>query len=1519
MRRLPPGAITMVLRLDDFTTGDAAIEVPSPALGQTTVRRHFQTGTMLGGGRFIVLHVGHAPSGLPARLTIGHGRLELALESGQPARIELHYGLKEDTSPSGLLVDLQGNRADRMRTRIAHAEPPVVNFNLQLKTAAGLFTAAENVGPGEVDFRFEDFTGPGGTDFTAVDALAFIFQVNGTVALAELGTAVRGSDLWSRSDAWIDAIGGWHEDHSAAQLTPRELVPIPADPGAPHHEHAETHLYGVVVDEVTFGADVTFTDGGEAHLQFRISGDGRYGVRLAADGIRVYRQVREPNWVFQVFDGGVSETPLAPGVPHRVLVVSRGSLHEVSVGTVRMRVVHDALPVGRLGLYAFRRINSAATFRFDRLILQSDVTARTNFALLYNTLGYCISGTKRALVRTLIDLPVAVDLERSSFSLTTTNDISMFVGSLRQSPRTYGMRLWEADFSAFDRPGTYVLHCNLAIAGVVHAFASSPFTIEERPLTRRMLRPLTVLNAISRNAADEELRRNWRPVSGTFTVADDGALWAHDANDQEGAVLERTRNGFLGPIPSHEQPPGYTMTGEITIERGCDAQLQFGIRPERRLAVTLQAGAGGHCAHGDGPGALRLHEEGSAVEGHFHTLVSAFLPQPFQAGRRYALRIQVREHLVTVFLDGLPRPQLEARTSVDLKGGFAIKAWGSTVRFSHVAVWRFGTTLEWVRGLDGEVVDRPVAPAGPCDGSTRESDSGPGVVRESFGCSPLFAQRAGFYDCNNVNGEATSHGAFLVGLVAVWRRRRSELSAADVATLTRSVTVAVAYLERLYRLGGGSGRYKHEDLGRAGGNDLDSDDRLVTYHTLAGVYGDLSFAAIAPDAAPHLAPGAMRRGWRGTLWLVSRGFAAHQRALLFALVFRCAQQDAAFKQLVQDTIPEPGVPALTYLQQQIIAAGDAFFTTELHFATLDGWKKAWRDTGQMIPWFEGIYYARQLFPRETEHWRAHLDRLTSELVNDLTSRNAFQVVPQASGGTLANNVNEVNWNDMASVPAVVLSGILPGRHFYNCTFFSTMALDMVFLGLMTGRRDLRRLAIGHLNWVLGLNPGVPVHKARNPSPSGTGWKATAFVHGLDAPYSRGFEHIDAPTSLQKPWLWGDEGEHFPKQVWRFQPLDTWNGFMSIVNGHVLWEGNWDYYNVGTDGWVSAETFMLNDGIYVRAAIAYEDWISGVFDGWVPLNDGGFLSASAIQNQDGRLEIVAPKADGTLVHTWEMSIGGSLSGWHAMDGFVEQPFGLLNFDGRMELLGRGQDGALWHRWQIAPNGHFAAWHSLGGAVLSAVAAHNADGRIEIFAAFADGSIQHRWQREVSGAFDAWVPLGAGHSPVVGTNADGRMEVFVVGHDRQVHHRWQVGPNQHFDAWHLLGGDVRQLTIARNQDGRLELFAITADHQIVHRWQVAPNQQFDAWHSLGGQYTAVQSVQLGDGRIELFAIGADHAVWRNVQTVPNGGFTGWECLGSRSSSLRAVTGRDGRVVLLARQWSGSIWFARQPAIGSWLRPA
>jgi len=1362
------------------------------------------------------------------------------------------------------------------------------------------------------------------------------------------------TDLFWTVNDFEPTFGKWTPAPSYARLVADGFVDVSDSSDRGQHEHAEIHLPGVIGADFSFGATILFGAGGDAHLQFRITGDGRYGVSLRESGFRIYRQMLEFQWV-PVFEGGISrqvlksnwvwkvlegverENLLAPDVPHAVSVTCMGSIFDVTVDGMSKRVQDDAIPAGRLGLYAFRPFGSSATIEFSQLYASTDVTALSNFSMLYSTLGYLSAGSKRALLRTLVRLSNGLDRERTGFTVLTTDGRVVRTGPLLPIPDTYGLQLWEADFTEICKPGTYVLRFDVAMGNTVHVLESSPFTIEERLLTRRIVRPLTILNATARNAADEDLRHNWTLASGLFTVGDDGALWVWKANDQEGALLERELNGFTAKLREDELTPGYTMTGEVTILEGCDAQLQFGVTPARRLAVTLQAGAGGPCAHGGGPGAIRLHEEGPGVDNkeHFRRIDARYLPEPFRSGRVYSIRIEVTAATVRVYLNStpprdvgeppLPDPdpgfQFEARVCVDLKGKFAIKAWASSVRFARVAVWRHGVKFDWLQVGDDLFIDRAKSPGkGLCDGTTR-ADPDPKTpnkksVVESPACSPIFAQRHGFYDCNNINGEATSHGAFVAGLVEMWTSRRGQLSDDDRIALRRAIVTGVSYLGHLYRLGGGTGRYKHEEPGRAGGNDLDENDKLVTYHTIAGVYGDLSFAAKAPDIDPALAAAAMRRAWKACLWLDKQGFAAEHRALFYCLIARCARRDAGFAAFVEGSLPFPTVqPIVDRLESMALQAGEEFLV-DRNFFNVEGWRGAWRDTGQMIPWFEGVHAIRQTLPAQTEHWVQSLRELTAALVVHLTSENGFHVIPQSSGGDKAQNV--ANWDAMAVVPRVGRP-IAAGLYFYNCTFFATMTLDMIFLGQLTGNRQIEKLAAGHLGWVLGLNPGVPANKALNPSPSGPAWKAAAFIQNLDAPFTRGFEAVDG-TSTQKDWCWGGEdwcwrGNH--REVWRFGVLPT--GFMTIVNGHVLWEKQWDYYNTGPDGWISGETFMLNDGIYARAAIAYEDWVAGTPESWVSLGTS-FQTAAAITNQDGRLEVVASRSDGTMLHTWETMPGGPLADWHPMDGFVEPAFGILNLDGRMELFGRARDSALWHRWQLHPNGPFSEWHSLGGSIRDATAARNADGRIELFAEYTDGSIHHRWQIAPNQQFDAWHSLNrVGREPRIGTNADGRFELFIVGADAQIYHRWQIAPNAHFDEWQSLHGSVRQLTVARNQDGRMELFAVSSDLQVVHRWQIAANGRFDAWHSLGGSFTFVHSVELGDGRIELLAVGTDRAVWRNIQTSPNGPFVGWESLGSSTQYLRGSVEQDGRAVVLARQTSGELWFMRQPAIGTWLRPA
>ena len=98
----------------------------------------------------------------------------------------------------------------------------------------------------------------------------------------------------------------------------------------------------------------------------------------------------------------------------------------------------------------------------------------------------------------------------------------------------------------------------------------------------------------------------------------------------------------------------FRLVGQITIVSGCDAQLQFRITESERWGVTLQAGDGGGCSQGGGPGAVRLHHEGA--EG-FTALASSLFPvdQPFLAGHRYDVEILAIDNNVTVFVDGVAR------------------------------------------------------------------------------------------------------------------------------------------------------------------------------------------------------------------------------------------------------------------------------------------------------------------------------------------------------------------------------------------------------------------------------------------------------------------------------------------------------------------------------------------------------------------------------------------------------------------------------------------------------------------------------------------------------------------------------------------------------------------------------------------------------------------------------------------------------------------------------------------------
>ena len=224
--------------------------------------------------------------------------------------------------------------------------------------------------------------------------------------------------------------------------------------------------------------------------------------------------------------------------------------------------------------------------------------------------------------------------------------------------------------------------------------------------------------------------------------------------------MERTGTGYL----RDEEPLAetFTLSGDVAIDSGCDAQLQFQVTPEQRYAVTLQAGAAGGCVRG-GPGAVSLHYENFEA-GSYDERARAVLPKPFELKRLYSIVVNVYPggdgNYADVDVDDV---RMFTRIKVgNWPGIFAIKAWSSTARFDHLITWNPGLTFIERAGVR--------IPALPHNGALLTCEEGTKAFAEAVShpiCYPIFAQRHGFYDCNNTAGEGTSHGTFLAGLIDV--------------------------------------------------------------------------------------------------------------------------------------------------------------------------------------------------------------------------------------------------------------------------------------------------------------------------------------------------------------------------------------------------------------------------------------------------------------------------------------------------------------------------------------------------------------------------------------------------------------------------------------------------------------------------------------------------------------------------------------------------------------------------------
>jgi hypothetical protein len=1029
---------------------------------------------------------------------------------------------------------------------------------------------------------------------------------------ANLGTHDRGETLFPNGseapcagaavNGLCAEIGTFYYDTSAQAFSVRTFVPT-----ANNMVHAEGHIMAATAADFTYTADLLVTNGGEANLQFRLTDEGRYGIALANGQLRLYEQLRNPdtgsplqanytttdlqlvNSSSIVENAWIHVSVSALGDTLQCMV-SRGGKQVASLSATTSNRPKQ-LRAGRFGIYGKSPSTSTGLIEFGYLTATADATRGANFALLYAPAGYDLDGPKRVMVRTLTPLTsTAVDLVQSRYSVRNSAGTTIASGALQQGPVTFGIQTWEADFTgAISAAGSYNVEIDLYFlnGSPPVVLSTQSFPVQPRIFSNSVLPFLTLANAEARRAADEDSRRGSWSTAGTWTALADGSFEADNADANGGATMQRVLGMGYQPLASTANySADDIVVGQITMVGGCDAQLQFRIG-SNRYGVTIQAGGAGGCPYYSGPAMLRLHEEGAYVPNGFNVLTTQSIQNfalyhPYNVLAHFVTENGVR--YVRVQLDGVETLRAPINGYMEHDGQVAVKVWGGSARFSRLQMWNPSLTVAFrnptlspVLGTTestGEYYAFYQWTGWPCDGTIQSGNTAQYWGSASSICNPVFAQRHGFHDCNNYIGEATSHGAFLAGLLETWTDRAASWNSTDRARLQNAILTDVGYLKLLFDQAGRTGEYAHEEYGRGGVLT-----NLGSYQTLDALYGDAAFAELGAGIDWNGARLACIRTWYAAHWLNSHGAAltSDQQALIYHQIATCA---------TRHNLSFPGDQSLrgtsAELDADAISAGASYIANfENSFAGTP------RDPGRVIPWFEGIYKLKLAFPNNSTVASWNLTTIAQLMHDRLISGSSFHVIPFAADADPSKN--QSLWNDMSGVPVTNsdLTRLQSGRLFYGGAGFGTGASDMALLGRMAPGVDLKPIAAAQTQWTFGVNPGVPYTKLTGSLAGGSAWGAASFVHNGGAPAARGFEGVNAAGSRAKSWTWPWETvDHI--ESWWVNPTN--NGFMSIVNGHMLWEGDWDYANLGENGWLSGETFLLTDGAVTKGALAYEDYV-----------------------------------------------------------------------------------------------------------------------------------------------------------------------------------------------------------------------------------------------------------------------------------------------------------------------------------------
>jgi Pro-kumamolisin, activation domain/Repeat of unknown function (DUF346) len=233
-------------------------------------------------------------------------------------------------------------------------------------------------------------------------------------------------------------------------------------------------------------------------------------------------------------------------------------------------------------------------------------------------------------------------------------------------------------------------------------------------------------------------------------------------------------------------------------------------------------------------------------------------------------------------------------------------------------------------------------------------------------------------------------------------------------------------------------------------------------------------------------------------------------------------------------------------------------------------------------------------------------------------------------------------------------------------------------------------------------------------------------------------------------------------------------------------------------------------------------------------------------------------------------------------------------GRLDIVAPGSDGTLLHKawtgtqWYPSASG----WESLGGEYAGSPSMTSwGPDRLDIFMPFTnEGTMAHKaWTG------GAWYPAGedwenlGGYlgQPAVASWGPGRLDVFAVDGTNVMRHKAWTGAAwaPAGSGWDELGGQfITAPAVASWESGRLDVFAVSTYGTLLHKawtgdtWYPAGA----GWEDLGGQCASAPAVaSWGAGRLDVFVIGNDghmqHKAWTGDTWYPAG--SGFEDLGGQ----------------------------------------